>query len=179
MGQYYKAVLLADDTDEISTYLESWDYDSGTKLMEHSWIGNAFVEAVEKLLSTQTRVVWAGDYADAEPDNISPTNLYSRTRAAVKASPLPACAVGRYVINHDKHLYVDKATVLANRHGYRIHPLPILTVEGNGRGGGDLHAHRTSGEFSVVGTWARDRITISDTAPDSYEQLPFDLIEHW
>jgi hypothetical protein len=64
MGQYYKPVNL--DTME---YLYSHDFDNGLKLMEHSYIGNNFVGAVERLLSPEgpwhrCRLVWAGDYAD-------------------------------------------------------------------------------------------------------------------
>ena len=67
MGQYYRPVSL--DTME---HLNSHDYGCGMKLMEHSWIGNNFVEAVELLLIEGARwdkhkIVWAGDYADNEP----------------------------------------------------------------------------------------------------------------
>ena len=44
---------------------------------------------------------------------------------------------------------------------YYIHPLPLLTSEGNGRGGGDYH---TSDEYleNMVGSWARDVIEVTD-----------------
>lgn len=66
MGQYYKAISL-----DKKQWVSSWDFESGLKLTEHSWIKNPFVNAVEKLLRPggawhKTRIVWAGDYADKE-----------------------------------------------------------------------------------------------------------------
>ncbi|MGY1969642.1 hypothetical protein ACW9HH_35935 [Nocardia gipuzkoensis] len=177
MGQYYKAILLADDTNEIICSLTARDYDHFVKLTEHSWIGNEYVEAVEALLAQPTRVVWAGDYAPKEPGTV--LNLYMKANSAPKAQKTKPRPVGGYVVNHDKRLYVDKAAVKPNNHGFRLHPLPILTAEGNGQGGGDLHPENTSGNFDLVGTWARDRISVTDTPPEGYDELTFDLIENW
>ena len=64
MGQYYEPVCL-----DKKQYLNSWNFGNGAKLIEHSWRGNNFVEAVVQLLSPgapwyKKRLVWAGDYAD-------------------------------------------------------------------------------------------------------------------
>jgi hypothetical protein len=64
MGQYYRAVCL--DKEE---YVSPYDYGSGAKLMEHSWLRNDFVNAVVSLLFTggrwcKTRFVWTGDYSE-------------------------------------------------------------------------------------------------------------------
>jgi len=64
MGQYYKPICI--DTKE---YLNAHHYDNGLKLMEHSWIGNNFVCAVEGMLTPKghwhnKHIVWAGDYMD-------------------------------------------------------------------------------------------------------------------
>jgi len=50
-------------------YLYSHNFDNGLKLMESSYIGNNFMEVVERLLSPNgawhwCRLVWAGDYMD-------------------------------------------------------------------------------------------------------------------
>ena len=45
LGQYYTPVNI--DTME---WVKSHDYGNGSKLMEHSYIGNNFVEAIEMLL---------------------------------------------------------------------------------------------------------------------------------
>ena len=42
----------------------------------------------------------------------------------------------RYLVNHDKKQFVDKTKVPTDSDGWKIHPLPLLTCEGNGRGGG-------------------------------------------
>jgi len=64
MGQYYKPANL-----DKKEWLYSHDYDSGLKLMEHSWMENPFVLAVERLLIPggawyKTRLVWGGDYSE-------------------------------------------------------------------------------------------------------------------
>ena len=62
MGQYYKPINLDD-----KQWLYTHDYDTGLKLMEHSWIGNQFVGTVMSLMLKgglwfKKRIVWAGDY---------------------------------------------------------------------------------------------------------------------
>ena len=63
----------------------------------------------------------------------------------------------RYIVNHSKKLFVDKEKLTSN-----IHPLPLLTCEGNGRGGGDY-----GGSSELVGSWARDVISVERLAPAS------------
>ena len=66
MGQYYKAVLLDEDK-KADGFVSSYDFGSGAKIMEHSWMRNDFVGFVEKLLKMKPKaLVWAGDYADEE-----------------------------------------------------------------------------------------------------------------
>ena len=77
----------------------------------------------------------------------------------------------RFVVNHTKKQFVDK-TKLASCGGYTIHPLPLLTCEGNGRGGGDYR-----GDSSLVGSWARDVISVEVDAPEGFEEIIFDLVE--
>jgi hypothetical protein len=64
MGQYYKPASL-----DKKEWLYSWSYGSGLKLMEHSWMRNPLVLAVERLLIPggawyKTRIVWSGDYSE-------------------------------------------------------------------------------------------------------------------
>ena len=42
-----------------------------------------------------------------------------------------------------------------------LHPLSLLTAEGNGRGGGDYNGPN----MDMVGTWARDVISMENEAP--------------
>ena len=77
----------------------------------------------------------------------------------------------RYVINHDTKEYVDKNNV-PDKDGWKIHPLPLLTCEGNGRGGGDFR-----GESELVGLWSRNLISVSEKLPEGYTELEFNLVE--
>ena len=66
----------------------------------------------------------------------------------------------RFLINEDKKEFVDLWYL--PRISPIVHPLPLLTCEGNGRGGGDYDGL----DMELVGTWARDSIRVSNTAPD-------------
>jgi hypothetical protein len=64
MGQYYRPIIMGKRYG-VQGYLYSWDYDNGQKLLEHSYMGNNFVNAVLRKIDHQPmRVAWMGDYAD-------------------------------------------------------------------------------------------------------------------
>lgn len=69
MGQYYNPIIL-DEQGDVENGMIAHEYGNGLKLMEHSWLDNEFVAAFETLLVQEApvRMVWAGDYADAEVD---------------------------------------------------------------------------------------------------------------
>ena len=71
-------------------------------------------------------------------------------------------------------IYVDKNKVPkdASNWGWKLHPLPLLTCEGNGRGGGDFH-----GSNELIGTWARDVISVAAKKPKGFKELIFDVTE--
>lgn len=172
MGQYYHPTILGDNKKTVKAWVYSHDYGSGLKLMEHSWLKNPFVKSFETLIADNPkRVVWAGDYADECKGN--KTNVYSRCKDNLKVNPnVPNENEDyRFVINHTKKCYVDKKEVPDND-GWQIHPLPLLTCEGNGRGGGDYR-----GESSLIGLWARDVVSVSNTEPKEFEKFEFDLVE--
>ena len=174
MGQYYNAVILKKNKKTVDKWLYSHEFGSGLKLMEHSWMENPFVKSFEHLiLNNPQRVVWAGDYAD--PCNGLKTNVNDRCNEGNKVSKEDVYEIGvlrsRYVINHSKKVFVDKTKVPDND-GWFIHPLPLLTCEGNGRGGGDFR-----GESELIGSWARDVISVSKDIPEGYKELVFDLVE--
>lgn len=228
MGQYYHPVLLDADSNVIKS-MYSHEFDSGLKLMEHSWLNNKFVQVFESLLVMDgpVRVVWAGDYADPEldaqgnprkrveegqeydlnlyglatedtwyrPDTPAygrkanynwyyangrrrdkPVITYGQDRKAPPNAPapavLPTTTSHPWLLNHDKGLAVDKRKVPKDSEGWRIHPLPLLTMEGNGRGGGDFH-----GDDKLIGSWARDRISLASRRPKGFTVIPFDLVE--
>jgi hypothetical protein len=169
MGQYYKPVNL--DTKE---WLYSHKYNNGLKLMEHSWIGNNFVAAVVGLIVKGgawygNRIAWAGDYADNEPN--TKLNLYSMSKDNKLIQPLPYEGNVRYLKNLDTKEFVDLKKVPAVE-TWQIHPLPLLTCEGNGRGGGDYNKNS-----DLVGKWARQRVVMQKSKPKNCQELIFDLIE--
>lgn len=192
MGQYYRAVCPSKQE-----VVSSYTFDNGGKLMEHSWIGNNFVEAVELLLIPGGRwykqqIVWAGDYADEEDvssvfwkQNIkyfqgigkemgsrnlnALSNDYSELKFLIEASP----KTHLYLVNHDKKLFVDKSKIPStgtwnDGSPMQIHPLPLLTCEGNGRGGGD---YRGPDGLELVGSWARNRIGLVNEIPQGMKEI--------
>ncbi len=74
----------------------------------------------------------------------------------------------RYIINWTKREFV--AVPKFKKDSWIIHPLPILTADGNGRGGGDYHVENQDGtekeNAKFVGTWAYDRISVTNDKRD-------------
>jgi hypothetical protein len=185
MGQYFSPKNV-----DLKESLNSHDYGSGLKLMEHSWVKNPFVNVVEKLIAEGGkwfghRIVWAGDYADPEVDENDNVitemydgkprerNLYDIIDNDIKVEQTKF-KMYRYVINETKKQFVDK-TKIPDNDGWRIHPLPLLTCEGNNRGSGD---YRYDDNNNVIGSWSRDVVTVSTRKPKKeYTEIVFDLVE--
>jgi hypothetical protein len=169
MGQYYYAVIL-DAQGKIVMWMNASPYGSGVKLMEHSYIDNAFVNTFEISLSPEgafykSRVVWAGDYADKEAGQEK--NLHELCNDDEKKLVVPAeknASKYRYLVNHTKKRYFDKSKMQS------LHPLPLMTVEGNGRGGGDIYEAPY-----FVGSWARDVISVEEKMPEGFEEVVFEI----
>lgn len=165
MGQYYYPVSL-----DCREYLLAHAFDNGLKLMEHSYVGNNFMAAIENLLQPgeawyKTRLVWAGDYADEGKflENLGDIdyehngetyshNLYTyASDHYVEVAPEATNQVRneqfRYLINHSKKQYVDINQLQSDSSGLIIHPLALLTCDGNGRGGGD---YRSSASYTLL-----------------------------
>jgi hypothetical protein len=143
--------------------------------MEHSFINNHFVSAVESLIwNKPEHIVWAGDYADNCKQR--KTNIYKRCTDKNQVNPnmMVSTSESRFVINHTKGLYVDKNKVPKdeNNHNWKLHPLPLLSCEGNLRGGGDYY-----GSSELIGTWARDLISVSSKKPKGFKELIFNVKE--
>lgn len=198
MGQYFKAIVLGNEPKEgeqevVKSWVCSHEYDNGLKLMEHSYQGNIYVSTFEKELTRRgtnykSRVVWAGDYADVEPGvkiieegKEYDANLYSLCNDENKVKPKVGYTKDYpYILNHSKKLFVDKNKVPDIQHweDTKIHPLPLLTCEGNGKGGGDFR-----GEHVLIGSWARDVISVEKDNPVithgtmDYTEIIFDLKE--
>lgn len=133
MGQYYIPTILGPRYG-ISATFYSHDYDNGLKLMEHSYLGNNFVNAVSlKIYHQPMRVAWIGDYSNQPypEDDIKEREPYQRkllkaefmriynkvwnsdrNYKKIKPEPLggfesPEKFDGYYLINHTQETYVD------------------------------------------------------------------------
>jgi len=201
MGQYYKPCQI--ENKKAIEWIYSHDvqskcmgYDNkpfmmgeGLKLMEHSYVRNKLMQCVEKLLIPggdwyKKPIVWAGDYA--APEEGSEDNLFSmsdeeRTEGerisfkiqSPKALTLAQSSKYKFVVNHTTKQYVDKSKS-PERDGYQIHPLSLLTAEGNGQGGGDFRGRDSKG---LIGSWARNIISMEKEIPTGYKELIFNLKE--
>jgi hypothetical protein len=173
MGQYYKPTILAKNKKTVVSFVYSHDYSNGLKLMEHSYLKNNFVSAFETLLiGNPQSVVWAGDYA--KPEKGYKNNVFNRGIDKLQIKPVSKLtSKHRYIVNHTKKSFVDKTQVV-NNDGWQIHPLPLLTCEGNGEGGGDFFGLDPK---KLVGSWSRDVISIETKKPKEFTELIFDLKE--
>lgn len=203
MGQYYIAILLADKgttkKEFIRLYVRPHAYGQGAKLMEHSYCGNDIMNVIESLISQtgmfyKSRLVWAGDYAKEEEGSESDayadayaeeaSNLYRQTSNDENVDKSFRYTVKnpqyyRYIVNHTKKTYVDKEHRNSEKDeerepDYKIHPLPLLTSEGNGSGGGDYSGNNEH----LCGTWARDTVSMETTIPEGYTELVCDFEEY-
>jgi hypothetical protein len=187
MGQYYKPCCLDKRKRTVKGWVYSHDYKNGLKLMEHSWISNNFMNIIEELLSPggawyKRPLVWAGDYS--EPKKGRKNNCFNLAFEGRKLKPadiefskdIPTDK--RYILNHTKKRFVDKTKVPVTDTfegtEFRIHPLSLLTCEGNGQGGGDFFG---KDEKSLVGSWARHIISVEGEVPKGYKELDFNLVE--
>ena len=116
------------------------------------------------------RLVWAGDYADAEPIIREKLYNYAKTisiRGKSENELKPYMGRMKYIVNVTKKKYVDYSKVKNNFYGKIIDPLPILCAEGNGKGCGDYYGN----SMEYVGSWARNLIYITDKVPEGYKEL--------
>lgn len=218
MGQYYRGAILSKESIEkqeitIEKALCCYAHGNGSKLMEHSYVGNTYVGAYVKLLAEQYYgypFVWVGDYAD---DKFN-TNVFELAKqyiddfikvnaekqgyvrendstfskfmkydsgdriilSAMKdeddfAEKYSYEEVGgnqldyKYILNLTKKEYVKIPEY--NENEWTMHPLPLLCVDGNGRGGGDY----SGSDMYKVGIWAYDKIGISNEIPNGFTEL--------
>lgn len=190
MGQYYRPIL----GDAYGLNCKVFDRSVNgeytmAKLLEHSWWQNPFVNALSEFLYKEpSRVAWVGDYAD-EPNDFNFPNcsafyvpcygeVWGESITAIGVSSSDFTLDGKFLLNHDTKQFVDLNEYKADsvdKHGWCIHPLPLLTAVGNGRGGGDFHEGNTGFEF--VGAWAWQLISIADKPPASFSKTDIRFIE--
>ena len=186
MGQYYNPSILKKNWKQaknpVKASLKCYDYNNGAKLMEHSYIGNGFVNAVEDLLADSYKgypFVWIGDYADKVSTNTGEHDIYndansfiykdntqddfSKKYKKLKASIPDEIHHYKYLINYTKKEYCIIPEKKENV--WQVHPLPLLTCNGNSLGGGDYMLSNDEYDYkedSRIGSWAFNRIGITN-----------------
>ena len=128
MGQYYRPVLISED--ESIRMLVPHEYNNFQKLMEHSYIGNKFVNAVCTLIwQNPTRLAWIGDYSDDEYGDLYERKLpreefmrifrsvWGNADDAVVVHPKPRNVITmksrRYIVNHTQHCFISLREYIA------------------------------------------------------------------
>jgi hypothetical protein len=189
MGQYYIAIILSSDPEVknadglplILGYFVPSDFKSGRKMMEHSYLDDKFVCYVVSQLMPgapfhKCRVVWQGDYANPEPDvNIQLYRYcfgHEELHIRPEASEAISTSGANFLVNYSKSQYVDFSHITKTD----IHPLPLLTWETHGGGGGDF---RGSDPQGLCSSWARDVIGVESELPagEEWTEIIFDLKE--
>lgn len=183
MGQYYLPIIRRTTakgrTKNESIY--SHDFDNGLKLMEHSWVGNNFVNVVcNDIIDKPARIIWLGDYTETydAPEGF-PRDKYrtlmkcwsrqkSTKRFITKGNQEFDWNKQWFLVNASKKCYIDMKNYIedATAEGWCIHPLPLLTCSSNGKGGGDYY----SWNMSDVGSWCNDIIYLTTQRPIEYSE---------
>ena len=167
MGQYYNIIIKEKGQRKVRAYNRRLDGEyTMAKLTEHSWYLNEMCNAIaEQIYHRPSRIAWVGDYANEDGDNLT---LYKHAWPKNdKYEPLHKTEFtlnGRFIVNHDKKLFLDCWWFLAHcimestDYDWIMHPLPLLVALGNGRGGGDYRGINAD----MVGCWAWDTLEIVD-----------------
>ena len=203
MGQYFIGVVLKKDWNNnaypIRATLNPQDFYNGSKLMEHSYVNNSYVQAFQRLVSLLddgkgVPCVWAGDYAPnistkalpIDDNNIYTVGLnvwryaYNWNKETGSQSSLVKDIITlnekdklfdfKYILNRTKKEYV----IVPEDDPLLlvIHPLPMLLATGNEEGGGGSYQNGT--DMDKIGSWAFDYISLTNNPkdiPNNYKEL--------
>lgn len=180
MGQYYMPVIKRDNK---MRRIYSHDFHNGLKLMEHSYVGNNFVNVVaNEIVDNPAQLYWLGDYA--EPTDFKSESMFNKiydyawrrkkNAGTTVESPNTTFDWSEdwYYINHTKKQF----TLMPKEGNWVITPISLLTAIGNGRGGGD---YRNPNDESMVGYWAGDKVSLSKEKPEGkYIDITADIDFH-
>lgn len=161
------------DTDKPLTVADFEDIINGQKAWK-AQNDDDYTETTGRVIDLEIKEMLAMPLRDLK--NSSSDNgvcLYSlcRESANIKKVRFPRTNP-RFIINHTKKEYVDIKHLKCENPEYWgckdrfIHPLPLLTCEGCGRGLGDYHQSEDHPSYKYVGAWARDVIGVSSMKAD-------------
>lgn len=182
MGQYYNIAIKDENGVHYNQRkVRGCDYIM-SKLMEHSWIGNEFCDAVSGYIynhANGVRLLWCGDYAESDEvteitrGEASYDKLWYNDKGFVLKRVKSFDYKNKFLVNHDKKIYLsfdkyikDSSFTIGKDDDWCIYPVSLLTALGNGRGGGDFLDGNIG--FEHVGSWAWDLIGIIDEVPKGY-----------
>lgn len=178
MGQYYN-VVIRNSRGKVTSFDRSVNGEyTMAKLTEHSWWLNEFVSTITSMLwRDPMQVAWVGDYAEDE-EIVKEHKLYELAWSD-DAHGVEKCELfldGKFLVNHSKRIYLDcdafrKRSL--DEDGWCLHPLPLLTAVGNGKGGGDYFGINKED----IGKWCWDLISVEDTPPEGYETVEYTFID--
>jgi len=157
MGAYYEAVINTEiiENKRINTHI----FGAGLKLMEHSYVGNEYVESImSAFLNTKGTLQWLCDYHEEEGNEWSDIDEI-RKEDEIDDTGLYELLPFYFIVNHSKKIYIDmKKYICMNKDRmFLIHPAPILfNSEERSAGGGDYHV-----EDSRRGSWNKDELEVT------------------
>ena len=199
MGQYYYPTLL-DEQYKGDGWLYSHSYDhTGLKLMEHSYMGVGFVNAVlAKIKDNPMRVAWIGDYSDdpwsgEEPyQKKIPKEKFEEIFNKVHGDNADDCQIHPeplegfdkatdynewFLVNHTRRSYVDLGE-FQHKNGwqeewngkkYWYSIHPLPLLTACGNDRGGGDYHDCYPDCNKCGLWAFDLIEFSQSVPFSYD----------
>lgn len=192
MGQYFHPIILKKNwklsNKPVYSTFSSYDFDNGAKLMEHSYVHNSLVSAVCYVLANYEYgkpFVWCGDYADEVKTSKGEKDLYTESYELLDKDYNPKEVYGipedvyeqewKYLVNLTKKEYCKIPTYKKGE--WAVHPLPLLTCNSNGCGGGDYCLVTDDYDYRKdkrIGSWAYDRIGVTN---DDEEIMGFKEID--
>lgn len=187
MGQQFRPIIGGIYGGDYRSYVyQTKDECICTKIMEHSWWNNKFVNTISYMLyNCPKRVCWVGEYSEEKdfkfdvPDSVlipSYEDIYGEDEDYRDIEEFIDFTLdGKYLVNFDTEEYIDLDLYKKKSFGRNdeiIHPLPLLTAIGNGDYLGDYHDYNKG--FKFVGKWAWQLLAILDKAPSNFTKI--DLI---
>jgi len=182
MGQYFIAVVQATKYNEKRKFLKKQFIIKPfySKLLAHSGVNDFEPRLVANLMHQlyvegwSTQLVWLGDYHQENfgckklyeklRDKVTPYEMrYVNDETFVKFKGVKEFSIAkdyRYLINSEKCEYIDfKKYLIDDNLDCLLHPIVMLTADGNGKGGGDYFNQEN---WRDIGRWKYDTIIVSD-----------------